>query len=264
MPASTPPIDHVVQARPGATVVVGVFDGVHLGHVALLEQAAKRAEVDRSDVVALVIDGVDDAHRLTSVRRRCQLLVRAGASRAIVVRVAEATELAERVCDVLRSVRPSRVLIDQESLAPHELAAIMACPEQSGLVPIDVFVAHNHPEHGAVTAAAIAERVAAGDIEVAVTLIGRPFELEVLIAPWPEHDPATTGTRWLLTSTDPGIVTLDPGTYAAEVRADGRWLPAVLAVDADRGPHELWLLGADAVLADDDARLALVDVLRRT
>lgn len=255
MPPSAPPIDHVVQARPGPTVVVGVFDGVHLGHMALIEEAGRRAMVDRSDVVALVIDKVDEARRLTSVRRRCQLLVRAGTSRAIVVRVGESPDVAERVCEGLRSVRPTRILIDHESMAPHELAAITLCAGQTESIAVDGL---------GVTAAAIVERVAAGEVEVAGTMMGRPFELEVLIVPWPEPAESNSGKRWLVTPTDPDIVSPAPGEYSAQVRADGRWVPAVLTVDAERGPHALLLLGADAVLVNDDPRLVRVDVLRRT
>src|SRR5436305_872992 len=67
-----------------AVAVVGEFDGLHIGHQALLTEARRQGEQSGRAVVAVVLDRADGSPALTTAARRCELLIGAGAHVVVV------------------------------------------------------------------------------------------------------------------------------------------------------------------------------------
>jgi FAD synthase len=226
----TAPVDHVVEPRSGAVVVLGAFDGVHRGHLALVQEAAARARAARQSLVALVIDRGGSVPQLTSVHRRCQLLVRAGVSSASVVPFRRGQRLADRVGLAVRSWRPSVVLVDVESMSVAERRIVTSDLVASGTT-VEKFSALSDPTHGLITTSAIVDRVCRGEVGVAFDLLGRPFEFDGVIER--SGGPAARATRWSYSSSDGSIVAPGSGTYVARVRAHRLWHGAALVIGGD-------------------------------
>src|SRR5262245_31626598 len=79
-------------AWPGAAVAIGNFDGVHVGHRALIRRAAALAEAHDARVVALTFDPHPSAVLaprgappcVSSLSRRIELLGEAGAEAVVI------------------------------------------------------------------------------------------------------------------------------------------------------------------------------------
>src|ERR1051325_9371841 len=80
-----------VPAWRGAAIAIGNFDGVHLGHRALIARARELADANDSLAVALTFDphpssvvGKGCPPMLSSIERRIELLGEAGADAVVV------------------------------------------------------------------------------------------------------------------------------------------------------------------------------------
>jgi len=225
-------------ARARSIVVPGNHDGVHVGHVALLARARALAEQHGgARVVALTFDPhplallaperAPDA--LTTIARRTELLLRAGADEVAVARFDERyaklgpdafveRELVERLsaCAVIvgadfrfgqgRSGDPS-YLRECGARLGFEVAVIDAIA--SGSVT-------------RVSSSAIRDALRAGDVESAARMLGRPHELEGVVVTGHQRG----RTIGFPTANLEGIGVLLPadGVYAiaARVVTDGR------------------------------------------
>src|SRR5215212_4088414 len=70
-----------------AVVVLGEFDGFHLGHRQLAHDAFEVADRLGQPLVAVVLDDSSTSKRLTSVEERCWALLASGAVSALAVTV---------------------------------------------------------------------------------------------------------------------------------------------------------------------------------
>jgi len=177
----------------GATVAIGIFDGVHRGHQVILERA-KEVSNGRG-VIALTFDphpmhffAPDKAPTmLVSLERRVELLKQYGADAVVVCefdREFAAKSPDDFVAQVLvKNLQISGVVVGQNFSYGHKAAGkvadLIVAGAKNGFVAQEV--ALQEFEGGVVSSTRIREAIARGDVESARTLLTRPHRLEGII-----------------------------------------------------------------------------------
>jgi riboflavin kinase/FMN adenylyltransferase len=161
-------------------LAVGTFDGVHKGHLRVIE-TARNAGL-RTGVVTFdphpraVLGG--DVELLATLQRRLELFEEAGLEDVLVLRFDEqlaslsATEFAERM---LRGIGAETVAVGETFRFGHGREGDLALLERLGFDVRRVPLVEN------VSSSRIRQLVHAGDTEHAATLLGRPPEVEGIV-----------------------------------------------------------------------------------
>jgi len=222
-----------VRERSKRVVVPGNHDGVHLGHRALLAQARARAWVDGWEVAALTFDphplAVLAPERapvpLTMIGRRCDLLREAGADLALIERF-----------DSSYAAQSASQWVEQVLVGQHRAGAVVVGPdfrfgagragdlqrlrEIGGPVGLEVLVAEAVLVDGErASSTRVRQLVAAGDVEAARALLGRPHEVEGTVVHG-HHRGRTLGFPTANLDPDPVLAPAD-GVYAVLARVLG-------------------------------------------
>jgi riboflavin kinase/FMN adenylyltransferase len=218
-------LDDVPDGWGRCVVTVGMFDGVHRGHRALLHTAIERGTELGLPVVLVTFDPhparvtgrTRDAATLTSPERRAQLAVDEGIDRVLVLTFDEwlAAESAESFAQ--------RVLADRL----HAAAVVVGADFRFGAHAagdLSTLTRHGETADYSVTGVDLVQSggarcsstrvraaVAVGDISAAARLLGRPHRLEGWLLPHP------TGFGSLLKLHDPNTALPAPGTYPARL-----------------------------------------------
>jgi riboflavin kinase/FMN adenylyltransferase len=197
---------HDVRACPrpdaGSVVTIGAYDGVHLGHQAVIAEVRARAAVRGMQSAVLTFDRhpasvvrPESAPRLlTDLEQKLELLAATGLDRCLVLSFDEARskEPAEEfVQEVLVDALGARVVIVGEDFHfGHQrrgnVALLQAMGadlgfEVTGLPLVDAQgVAAGDEEKASSTA--IRHALVTGDLERAISLLGRPHEVRGLVA----------------------------------------------------------------------------------
>lgn len=177
----------------GGTVAIGIFDGVHLGHQAILTRA-KEVSKGRG-VVALTFDPhptqVFAPERaptmLVSLERRVELLKQCGADAVVVIdfdRNFAGKSPEEFVTEVLvNQLHISGVVVGENFTYGYKAAGKVADLIASGL--LHGFVAEEvgllEIDGQVVSSSRIREYIAKGDVESAAKLLSRPHRLEGIV-----------------------------------------------------------------------------------
>ena len=180
-------------ARP-AVVAVGNFDGVHRGHQAIIADAVKAARARGIAVCALTFDphpgdvlGRGAPPKLTTLERRAELLVRAGADRVVVRRFDRefAGWAPERFArDLLAERMQARlVLVGEDFRFGAKRAGDRALLETLGVeLGVDGAVcAIAGDEGGAFSSTRVRAAILAGDLEAAERVLGRRHALSGVV-----------------------------------------------------------------------------------
>lgn len=229
-----------VRARgvpyPAPVVALGTFDGVHLGHRAIVERAASMALALGGTPIALtfdrhpadVIPGRPRVPLLTDLEERLELLADAGA-RLCVVATFDADfarmKPEEFVQDVLvGALRIRGAVCGNDFRFGRGAAGDAALLEQWGdRLGFQVAVLDPVMRNGQrVSSSAIRERLARGDVEGAATLLGRPYSLEGPVVPG-QGQGRELGFPTANVALDPRRLVPGDGVYIA--RAEGAGLP---------------------------------------
>jgi riboflavin kinase/FMN adenylyltransferase len=167
-----------LEARPRA-VALGTFDGVHLGHRRVLETALSTAPALTPTVVTFwphprTVLG-NEVRLLTTLERRLELLAEAGVGETLVVEFT--LELARMEPDafvdrLLRPLGTEVVVAGADFRFGRGRRGDLATFEESGLAVEQVELVPG------ISSTAIRELVAAGEVEGAARLLGRPPEVE--------------------------------------------------------------------------------------
>jgi riboflavin kinase/FMN adenylyltransferase len=170
----------------GSVVSIGVFDGVHLGHQAIL--AANVARARELDAVPTVVTFaghpkqvlIGQAPRtLTTLEHRLELFRRAGIEHALVLsfdeslRQVSAEEFVERI--LIRGLGAKAFVLGFDSKFGHDRRGTPALLASRGFdvtVVDQVLVGHR-----AVSSTAIREAVELGDLDGARAMLGRPVSV---------------------------------------------------------------------------------------
>jgi riboflavin kinase/FMN adenylyltransferase len=165
-----------VERQPRA-VAIGVFDGVHRGHRAVLEaveQTGLAATVLTFDPHPRIALG-NRVDLLTTLERRLELLAEAGVDTTLVA--AFTPELQQLPPEAfaesyLRAIGAEAVVAGEDFRFGVRRSGDLALLERLGF---DVRVA---PEVEGVSSTAIRSALAEGDVVAAAEMLGRPFELD--------------------------------------------------------------------------------------
>lgn len=177
----------------GATVAIGIFDGVHLGHQAILSRA-KELSNGRGLIVLTfdphpiqVFDPENAPTMLVSLERRVELLKHHGADVVVVCdfdREFAAKAPEEFVSEVLvKQLQISGAVVGQNFTYGHKAAGKVADLIASGKVHgfFAEEVSLQEFDGAPVSSTRIREAVAKGDVESASQLLTRPHRLEGIV-----------------------------------------------------------------------------------
>jgi riboflavin kinase/FMN adenylyltransferase len=171
-------------------LAIGVFDGVHLGHRALIAHLTRGAKRDGATAVAATFDPLPiqvlapgaPASALSDVSDRVKLLRDAGSDRVVVFRFdaafanLSADGFIDRVrgaCDVRRIVVGPDFHFGRR--AEGDVEKLRALGQREGFV-VDV-VSPIEVDGAIVSSTRIRNLLLAGDVEAAARLLGRPYSV---------------------------------------------------------------------------------------
>ena len=175
-------------------LAIGVFDGVHLGHRALVAQLARGARAEKASAIAATFDPLPiqalapgaPASALSDVRGRIRLLGAAGADAVVVFRFDDtfaklsADEFVDRVrgaCDIRRIVVGPDFHFGRR--AEGDVEKLRARGKRDGFV-VDV-VTPVEIDGEIVSSTRIRNLLLAGEVERAARLLGRPYGVRGLV-----------------------------------------------------------------------------------
>jgi riboflavin kinase/FMN adenylyltransferase len=230
---------------PRTAVTIGAYDGVHLGHRALLRDLIVRAEAaDLTPVVvtfdrhpASVVRPDSAPPLLTDLDQKLELLAQCGIARTLVVPFdrARADESAEDfVTEVLvDTLEAQLVVVGEDFHFGHARRGNVALLRQLGLVHgfEVVGVGLTGEDEAPVSSTRIRSLVAAGDVVGAAALLGRPHEVRGTVVHGDGRGGPVLGfpTANLEISTD--IALPADGIYAGRyTRPDGTVYEAAISV----------------------------------
>jgi riboflavin kinase/FMN adenylyltransferase len=184
-----------IESLGRATVALGVFDGVHLGHQALIRDTVKRAAASGVDSVVVTFDRDPDrvvspataAPQLLDLEDKLAFIAEQRPTAILVVPfdVTVAAMTPERfVHDVLlAAVTPVAVVVGFDfrfGRAAHgDVAALRSLGAANGfdVIAHDLVMLDGEP----VTSTRVRAAVATGDVALAAELLGRPHRLRGLV-----------------------------------------------------------------------------------
>jgi len=269
-----------VPAWPGAAVAIGNFDGVHLGHRALIDRVRALATGDARAVVltfdphpSAVLSPSNAPAKLCSLDRRLELIAAAGAD-AVVVEpfTKELAALAPDafVDDIVLGALNARVIVvgydfNYGAGRAGTTEALRAHGARKG-VAVDVVAAVAAGGEVA-SSTKIRGLLRAGDVAGAARLLGRWWDVEGVVVHGAKRGRAI-GVPTANVLPDHPLLVL-PGIYAVLLELDGQRLPAVASlgtnptfVDGGALVLEVHVLDWEGDLYDRRVRIAFVARLR--
>ena len=231
--------------RPCA-VSVGTFDGVHLGHRALIQRAVSDGRERGIEAAVITWDRHPAAvlrpervpPMITSVARKLELLEATGAD--LVVVLPFDTDFAqwppERFArDVLAGALHARsVFVGRAWRFGHKAAGdVTLLTELGASLGFDVTGVELEQSGSApVSSSRVRKLVAAGDVEEAATLLGRRFDFDGIVQRGEDRG-KSLGFPTANVPLAPGLVAPGRGVYAGRARVggpDGSWFTAAVNV----------------------------------
>lgn len=274
-----------------AAIAIGNFDGVHLGHRALIARACERARATGGQAVALTFDPHPSAvvggrapRAICSLERRLELLAEAGLDAVVVepfTRELAALPAEQFVDDILvGALRGTAIVVGYDfaygagrggTTATLEAHGARAGFEVAIVAPVEL-------DGGPVSSSRIRGLLGEGKLAEAARLLGRPWDVDGVVVHGAKRG-RTIGIPTANIAPTSDLV-IAPGIYACTLTADGAPLPAVASLGrnptfVDQGGLvlEVHVLDWDGDLYDrrvrttfaawlrDEAKFASVDAL---
>jgi riboflavin kinase/FMN adenylyltransferase len=144
-----------VDLPPGAIVAVGAFDGVHLGHQAVLAEARHRAATRGTTAVVFLREPLPSVGGiLTTVEQRLEFLAAFAIDRCIVV-------------------------AGDDEWPPPQLTSLLTSLPAEGPVQVPPICLPGRREP--IASSAIRDALIRGEVELAAAMLGRPYELRGVV-----------------------------------------------------------------------------------
>jgi riboflavin kinase/FMN adenylyltransferase len=229
----------------GTAVTIGAYDGVHLGHRALLRELSELAAAEGLSTVVVTFDrhpaGVvrpeSAPPQLTDLEQKLELLAACGIDRTLVIAFdrERADESAEDfVKEVLvRTLGARLVVVGEDFHFGHgrkgNVALLTKLGRDYGFEVIGARLTGDGT--GAVSSTRIRTLVAAGDVVGAAKLLGRPHEVRGIVVHGDGRGGPVLGFPTANMMIDDAIALPADGIYAGYfTRADGSVHPAAISV----------------------------------
>lgn len=229
----------------GSAVTIGAYDGVHLGHQALLGQLHTRAKADGLTTVVVTFDRHPAAVvrpesaplLLCDLDQKLELLAATGVDRTVVIPfdTERANETAEEFVDeiLVRGLDARVVVVGEDFHFGHgrkgNVALLTALGRDYGFKVIGARLTGDGT--GAVSSTRIRTLVAAGDVVGAARLLGRPHEVRGTVVHGDGRGGRVLGFPTANMMIDDAIALPADGIYAGYfTRADGSVHPAAISV----------------------------------
>jgi riboflavin kinase/FMN adenylyltransferase len=240
----------------GTAVAIGNFDGVHVGHRALIRRARELAAAHHAKVVALTFDphpsqllAPRPPPMISSLPRRLELLGEAGAD--VVVVEPFTRELASRAAhsfidDIVIGALGARAIVVgyDFTYGQGRTGTTDALRAHGGRAGIEVAIVPAVQVAGEVASSSrIRAHLAAGELAAAERLLGRPWDIDGVVVHGAKRGRAIgVPTANIKTETE---LLLRAGIYAVTLAVEGgRALPAV----ASLGTNPTFVDGGGLVL----------------
>jgi riboflavin kinase / FMN adenylyltransferase len=227
-------LGHLEPSTHAAFIVVGVFDGLHLGHAYLLEHLVAEARLRNARPVVITFDHHPDEiltgsapPLLCDPEERLERLAAAGVDATVVVhfdqRLRETTYDAFVASIAARGPIAGFLMTPDAAFGYRRAGTPAALGELGRAAGFDTVVVPPFELDGhAVRSTEVRAAIAAGDLALAARLLGRPHAVVG------EAEPAEQGTAVHF----PLPVALPPdGSWAAEIVRDGATEAIVAVVD---------------------------------
>jgi riboflavin kinase/FMN adenylyltransferase len=236
-------LDGLEPAVPGAAVTIGTFDGVHLGHRSLMARTVELAGAN--GLVSMVITW--DRHPfetlrpervpplLTTAERRTEAIESVGVDALAIL--AFDTELSswppERfAADVIAKKVGGRAVVVGKGWrfghgAVGDVGLLTSLGDELGftVTTMDLTDVGGEP----VSSSRARSAVAAGDMELARALLGRPYDMDGREVRGAGRG-ASLGYPTANLEHDPTVAVPARGAYAGRARARGEWFAAAVSV----------------------------------
>ena len=225
----------------GAAVAIGNFDGVHVGHRALIARTRELAAAKSASAVALTFDphpaavvGAGAPPRLASLDRRLELLAEAGLDAVVVEPFTR--ELAGQsptafVDDILfGALRARAIVVGYDfSYGAGRAGTTEALVEHGARAGVEVAVVPAVEVDGVVASSTrIRAALRDGDLAQAEKLLGRRWDIDGMVVHGAKRGRAIgVPTANVAPASD---LVLAPGIYACTLTVNGAPLPAVASL----------------------------------
>lgn len=235
----------VAMPGKGAAVTIGAYDGVHLGHRALLRDLSERAASERLTTVVVTFDRHPASvvrpgsapKQLTDLAQKLELLEQAGIDRTLVVPfdAARAQESAEDfVREVLVDELSARLVVVGEDFhfgrgRRGNVALLEQLGAEHGFEVLGVGLTGDGSEP--VSSTRVRGLVSRGEVEEAARLLGRPHEVRGPVVHGDGRGGPELGFPTANVAVPEDIALPADGVYAGHFRrADGTVHPAAISV----------------------------------
>jgi len=269
----------------GAAVTIGTFDGVHLGHRALIAQTVAAARAGGFESIAITWDRhplmtlrPEAAPRLlSSLERKLELLQTTGLDHVVVIEFTDEFSHwgPERFVEeiLVTGLNARSVLVGEGWRFGHKRAGdvdlLTKLGEEFGFTAATVDLATRSGTM--VSSTRIREAVGSGQLEEANELLGRPFDIDGEVVHGDDRG-ASLGFPTANIELDGRLAYPARGVYAGRARVDGSWFTAATNVgvnptfggDPEITPVriETFLVSFDGDLYGRDLRIEFWERLR--
>jgi riboflavin kinase/FMN adenylyltransferase len=278
-------VEGAAPAPAGSVVTIGAYDGVHLGHQALIAEVRRlAADADLVSTVvtfdrhpASVVRPSSAPRLLTDLDQKLELLEATGVDRCLVITFDEARSQ-EPAEDFVREVLVDRlgarrVIVGEDFHFGHQRKGNVALLREMGSslgFEVEGIELVQVPGIGQASSTAIRHALVEGDLERATAMLGRPHEVRGVVAHGDERG-RELGFPTANVSVPGEILLPADGIYAGwTTRADGsRWPTAIslgrrptFYAEAHASLLEAHLLDLDDDLYDEALKVQFVAFLR--
>jgi riboflavin kinase/FMN adenylyltransferase len=232
-----------LQLTQPSLATIGVFDGVHRGHQALIEQLVGLARERGQKTVVLtffphpdiVLRGLSGRYYLTTPEQRAEVLLSLGVDWVVTQTFDEAfrhQRAEDYVNTLVEKLRLSELWVGQHFAMGYQregtVERLSALGRKQGF-SVQAIELVESPDNGAISSTRIREHLLEGEVEQATALLGRPFAIAGRV----EHGQARGRTIGFPTANvqlwDEQVLPAN-GVYAGYAEVDGQRYKAVTNV----------------------------------